>query len=174
MMVAYYFPSDNKTITGTLIWYYYVCKREVWLMAREITPDQDFPSLEIGRAIHEIFYANFKKEISIEGAKIDLIEKEDRVICEVKTSSRYLEAAKFQLAYYLYRLKEMGIRCSGLITIPKEKKRIKVILDERIERKLIETFDEIKKIVSSEKPPPQVRIPYCRKCAYKDFCWGET
>jgi len=174
MMIAYYFPNDNKMISGTLIWYYYVCKREVWLMAREITPDQDFPSLEIGRAIHEIFYANFKKEISIEGAKIDLIEKEDRVICEVKTSSRYLEAAKFQLAYYLYRLKEMGIRSSGIITIPKEKKRTKVILDDQIERKLIETFNEIKKIVSSDKPPPQIRIPYCRKCAYKDFCWGET
>ena len=36
-----------KKITGTLIWYYFVCKREVWFMAHEITPFQDDPFLEI-------------------------------------------------------------------------------------------------------------------------------
>jgi CRISPR-associated exonuclease Cas4 len=140
-------------------------------MGREITPDEDFPSLEIGRVIHEIFYTHSKKEISIEGAKIDLIEKEGKEVCEIKTSSKYLEAAKFQLAYYLYRLKEFGIHASGKIVIPKERKRINVFLDDQTEKKLMETFSEIKNILNSEKPPPPNRISYCKKCAYKDFCW---
>ncbi|MGC9069057.1 MAG: CRISPR-associated protein Cas4 [Thermoprotei archaeon] len=170
-MSDYYFSSDRKIVSGTLIWYYFICKREVWLMGREITPDEDFPSLEIGRVIHEIFYTHSKKEISIEGAKIDLIEKEGKEVCEIKTSSKYLEAAKFQLAYYLYRLKEFGIHASGKIVIPKERKRINVFLDDQTEKKLMETFSEIKNILNSEKPPPPNRISYCKKCAYKDFCW---
>ncbi|MCD6318594.1 Dna2/Cas4 domain-containing protein, partial [Candidatus Aerophobetes bacterium] len=27
-----------RRITGTLIWYYYICRREVWLMAHELHP----------------------------------------------------------------------------------------------------------------------------------------
>ena len=35
-------------ITGTLIWYYYVCPREVWLIARELNPFQEDNFLEVG------------------------------------------------------------------------------------------------------------------------------
>jgi len=38
-------------LTGTLIWYYYICPREVWLMARELVPDQEDPFIEIGRIL---------------------------------------------------------------------------------------------------------------------------
>lgn len=30
-------------VTGTLIWYYYICKREVWLMFHQIAPDGTIP-----------------------------------------------------------------------------------------------------------------------------------
>jgi len=30
-----------QEITGTLIWYYYICPREVWLMAHELNPNQE-------------------------------------------------------------------------------------------------------------------------------------
>jgi len=30
-----------KNITGTLIWYYYICERECWLMAHQINPHQE-------------------------------------------------------------------------------------------------------------------------------------
>ncbi len=33
------------SITGTLIWYYYICQREVWLMSRQINSLQDNPFL---------------------------------------------------------------------------------------------------------------------------------
>ncbi|RKX92245.1 MAG: CRISPR-associated protein Cas4, partial [Spirochaetes bacterium] len=42
-----------KNIIPTLIWYYYICPREVWLMAHEINPEQDNPLVEIGRTFHE-------------------------------------------------------------------------------------------------------------------------
>lgn len=48
-------------ITSTLIWYYFICKREVWLMGHEITPFQDDPFLEIGRILHSEVYKREKK-----------------------------------------------------------------------------------------------------------------
>ena len=39
-------------VTATLVWYYYICHREVWLMGHQITPDQDDSNLELGRFVH--------------------------------------------------------------------------------------------------------------------------
>jgi len=44
-----------SSIIPTLIWYYYICPREVWLMAHEINPEQDNPLMELGRIFHEYF-----------------------------------------------------------------------------------------------------------------------
>ncbi len=51
---------DGKHIIGTLVWYYFICKMEVWLMGHEITPDDDQENLKVGRAIHTIYYRNLK------------------------------------------------------------------------------------------------------------------
>jgi CRISPR-associated exonuclease Cas4 len=166
-----YILSSGKTITGTLIWYYFICKREVWLMAHEINPDEDHTALEIGRAVHEIYYGRSIREVSMEGIKIDILRKGERAICEIKSSSKFIEAARFQLLYYLYRLQELGNKISGWILIPEEKKRIRVILDKNSKSKLLKVLKEIKGVVDLEIPPPPIKNPYCRRCAYKEFCW---
>jgi CRISPR-associated exonuclease Cas4 len=166
-----YLLRSGKVISGTLVWYYFICKREVWLMGHEITPDEDFQSLEVGRAVHEIYYQRLSREISLEGIKLDLVERGRRKVCEVKASSKFLEAAKFQLLYYLYRLRELGIEASGDILIPRERKRITVSLNEESERKLLVALGEIRKIVEVENPPKPKKGPFCKGCAYRDFCW---
>jgi CRISPR-associated exonuclease Cas4 len=166
---SYILPS-GKAITGTLVWYCFICKREVWLMGHEITPDEDFPSLEIGRAIHEVFYDYMPKEIALEGMKIDLIGKR-KIVYEVKASSKFIEAARFQLLYYLYRLREYGVDASGQISVPKERKKIEVALDEAGEKRLLGALAEIRNILAADVPPAPVKTPYCRRCAYKEFCW---
>lgn len=167
-----YMLPTGRPITGTLVWYYFVCKREVWLMSRGITPDEEDQALEIGRAVHEIFYRDVLKEVSLEGMKIDIYKRRERVVCEVKTSSRYLQAARFQLLYYLYRLKEYGVNSTGQILIPMEKRKIPVRLDEESERTLLKVFEDIRAIAQLELPPQPSRTPYCRRCAYRDFCWA--
>lgn len=166
-----YIISHDRAISGTLVWYYFICKREVWLIGHEITADQDFPSLEIGRAVHEIFYKEFKKEIELNGIKLDFFKKKDKAICEVKTSSKFIESAKFQILYYLYRLKEHGIDAYGEILIPREKKIIKVFLNDKDREKLLYALNDIKRIVELEKPPEPVKIHFCNRCAYNGFCW---
>lgn len=167
-----YMLQCGKPITGTLVWYYFICKREVWLMSHEITPDEDSSVLDIGRAIHEIFYRKMLKEVSIEGVKVDLFKRAEQAVCEIKTSSKFVEAARFQLLYYLFRLKEYGVNPIGWILIPTEKRKIGVKLDGDAERTLLKVLDEIKKIAELEYPPPPVKTPYCRRCAYKEFCWA--
>lgn len=141
-------------------------------MSREITPDEDASTLDVGRAIHEIFYRRMIKEVSLEGIKIDLFKRAERAVCEIKASSKFVEAARFQLLYYLFRLKEYGVDAAGWILIPAEKRKIKVKLDAETEQVLLKVLKEIREIVELENPPPPMRVPYCRKCAYKEFCWA--
>jgi len=162
-----------RHITGTLIWYYYICRREVWLMAHELHPNQEDPFLEIGRLIHQESYSREKKEIELGNIKIDLLKRADGefVIGEIKKSSRFEGPAKMQLAYYLYQLKKHGISARGELLIPKEKKKVSVELTDEIVEKLKTAIAEIREIISKENPPLPKKIPFCRNCAYREFCW---
>ena len=100
--------TSGINISGTLIWYYYICKREVWLLAHGIEADQDHELLEMGRIISENTYRRDKKEINIGNIKVDLIRREhgQLIVGEVKKSSRYEKAATMQLLFYLKTLKK--------------------------------------------------------------------
>lgn len=161
-------------VTGTLVWYYYICKREVWLMAHQMTPDQDNENLRIGKIIGENSYSRDKKEINLGNAKLDLIKTEngDLVVGEVKKSSRFVESASKQLLFYLLQLKEMGISARGELLIPEEKKKIVVILDETSEGVIRSAIKDIEMIVAQELAPEPVKNKYCKNCAYNEFCWA--
>jgi len=143
-------------------------------MAHEINPEQDNPLVELGRIFHEYFYRREKKEVSLEGMKIDLLKKgeENYIICEVKKSSRFELSAKMQLAYSIYKLREKGIDVKGELLIPKERKRIEIELDEDLEREIRGAVTDIGRIMSSDKPPSARKTRYCRGCAYRYFCWA--
>ncbi len=166
--------DNNIKITGTLVWYYYICHREVWLMAHEINPETENPFLELGRLIQKESYPREKKEFKAPGMKIDLLQEQGKqlVVGEIKKSSRFVEAAKMQLVYYLWRLNQMGIEAKGELLIPRERKRIPVELTEELRRGLENALQEMQKILALQTPPPPVRIPFCRPCAYAEFCWG--
>ncbi|NLJ39176.1 MAG: CRISPR-associated protein Cas4 [Candidatus Atribacteria bacterium] len=156
-----------------MINYYSICHRSLWYLIHGLEAAQDHPFLEIGRFITQEAYARSKKEVVFENLKIDLVKKEnnDVVVAEIKKSSKAKKSAQLQLAYYLYRLKEIGITSRGELLYPEEKKREKVVLSKELENLLHITILEIEKISNLEKPPELRKIPYCRNCAYRDFCW---
>ena len=168
-----YLVGETAKITGTLIWYYYICPREVWLMAHELNPETDNPFLELGRLIHEESYSREKKEIAAPGMKIDVLrEREGQLIVgEVKKSSKSIKSATMQLAYYLQRLEQMGIKAKGELLVPKERKRIPVELTEELRRELEVAIEDVQKIIARETPPVPVHTRFCRNCAYHEFCW---
>jgi len=91
---------------------------------------------------------------------------------EIKKSSRFLKPATMQLAFYLYRLRKVGVDVKGELLIPKEKKRISVELTADIENELKDAFHQIKEIMIRNNPPEPVKNKYCKKCAYREFCWA--
>jgi len=162
------------SVTGTLVWYYYICPRETWLMAHQLFPDEDNENILIGRIIGANTYPRDKKEINFGNAKIDLIRTEngDLVVGEVKKSSRFVNSASKQLLFYLLQLKEIGIKARGELLIPEEKKKIDVILDEISEAEIRKAIKEIEIIVNQDLSPKPVKNKYCKNCAYSEFCWA--
>ena len=161
-------------VTGTLVWYYYICQREVWLMARKINPNQDDENIDLGRFIQEHTYKRDKKEISLGNIKLDIVrqEKGQLVIGEVKKSSRYEQSAKMQLAFYLNELKNAGIDAVGELMFPQEKKKVKVELTENLIAEIEKAKLAILEIAAAATPPPAKKINLCRSCAYAEFCWA--
>jgi len=169
-----FFNHAEFRITGTYVWYYCICKREVWLLSRGITADQSNENMDIGRFLHENVYSRDKKEIDFYGMRLDIIKKEKGqiVIGEIKKSSKYIESAKMQLLHYLNELNKQGIDAEGILLIPEEKKRYTVVLDEEGKIKLNKVLGEIRQIINSEIPPKPVKIHYCKNCAYSELCWS--
>lgn len=163
-----------EKITGTLIWYYFICHREVWLMAHEIHPFQEDPFLEIGRIIHKESYSREKKEIEAERMKFDIVKREgsEIVVAEIKKSSKFILPSTMQLAFYLLQLEKSGIKLDGEILIPKEKKKIKVTLTDELRSKIEKAISHIREIISAEVPPSPSRIPFCKNCAYNELCYA--
>ncbi len=161
-------------VTGTLIWYYYICKREVWLLAHQIEANQDDENMLIGKMIGENSYKRDKKEINLGNARLDLIRTEngDLVVGEVKKSTRFIESATKQLLFYLLQLKEMEINARGELMIPEEKKKIELLLNEENEAEIRAAIKDIESIVKQEIPPKAIKNKYCRNCAYAEFCWA--
>jgi len=161
-------------IFPTLIWYYYICPREVWFMARYIVPEQDNTNIALGRLVKEETYTREKKEIRVENVVIDIIKKENQeiVVGEVKKSSRYKESARMQLLYYLYVLKQKGLNLRGELLFPKEKEKFIVELRESDEKKLLEDIESIERLIQKENPPELIKTRYCAKCGYRELCFA--
>ena len=169
-----FFDVNEFKITGTFVWYYCICKREVWLLSRGITPDQKDENVDIGRFIHENAYSREKKEVDFCGMKFDIVKKEhdQLIIGEIKKSSKYMESARMQLLHYLNELEEQGIHAEGVLLVPDEKKRESIVLDKENKKKLDEVLEGIDEIVLFEVPPKPTKINYCRNCAYNELCWA--
>ncbi|SHD77699.1 CRISPR-associated protein Cas4 [[Clostridium] ultunense Esp] len=161
-------------VGGTLIWYYYICKREVWLMAHNIVSDQDDPNIDIGRFMHENSYKRKKKEISIGGIKVDVLDKKDGylMIGEIKKSSKFIESSKMQLAYYLLELKRNGLEGRGVLMFPQERKRETIELTDELIEELEGAEKDIMEICNRPYPPKPNKINMCKNCAYAEFCWS--
>jgi CRISPR-associated exonuclease Cas4 len=159
-------------ITGTQINYYYVCKRKLWLFSRKITMERESELVSMGRTIHEHSYIRKRKEISLEGIKIDFFEKNRGVIHEVKRSKAIEDAHIWQLKYYIYRLKKMGIEVSGKIDYPEIRRSEDVLLADKDGDHLEKIVNEIKNIIGQNKIPPlRENISICKKCSYYEICF---
>lgn len=158
-------------ITGTLVNYYFHCKRQCWLFYNKINLEDNSEDVRIGRVLHEI--KNEKAPDAINNIKVDKITNE--YIVEIKKSDADLVAAEEQLVFYLYTLKEKGIERKGkleCIEKNKQDKKIHIIeLNEQDIENKAKQYEEIIRFLDIQTPPQTVFDSKCKKCAYYDYCF---
>lgn len=162
----------KKQISGTMFYYYFVCKRKLWFFSNGIQLEEDNEDVILGKLIDENSYSKELKHILIDNTvNIDFI-KDWKILHEVKKQKSIEEAGVWQLKYYLYFLKIRGINIEkGILDYPKLKKREEVFLSKDDEKKIKEILSEIEKITVMEKPPELEKLKICKKCAYFEYCY---
>jgi CRISPR-associated exonuclease Cas4 len=162
------------TITGTIINYYFHCKRQCWLFSNRINLEDNSEDVRIGRVLHEIEHEKSKNtEISIDNVKLDKIT--DEYLVEIKKSDADIVAVEWQVLLYLKKLKDKGIEKKGKIEFIEKNKqdhKIQYIdLDEEKEQQLIKLENEIVNFIANPIPPNATLMPKCEKCAYYEYCF---
>lgn len=161
--------------TGTQIHYYHLCQRKLWLFSNGIHMEQNSVLVAEGKFIHETTYskrADKYRELDFGYVKIDHYDAKNKIIREVKKSPKLEFVHIAQLKYYLYVLFENGIEgVTGILEYPKQRKTKQVELTVA-DRTAIELWKkDIQHIIQKEHCPDVVRKPYCKNCAYFDYCF---
>lgn len=162
-------------ITGTIINYYFHCKRQCYLFANRVNLEDNSEDVRIGRVLHEI-RAKDNKDTEVKYENIVLDKVSSKYIEEYKKSDSDTEAAQMQLIFYLKQLQDKGITKEGkLIYYEKNKnkgKKTEIIkLDASNISKLNKCIEDIEQLVGQENVPDVEKDKKCKKCAYYDYCY---
>lgn len=96
-------------INGTIINYYFHCKRQCYLFANRLNMEDNSEDVRIGRVLHEIKAKDEKNtEIKFENMVLDKITQ--KYIEEFKKSDADVNAARMQLLFYLKNLEDKGVK----------------------------------------------------------------
>ncbi|MGI5912846.1 MAG: CRISPR-associated protein Cas4 [Syntrophomonadaceae bacterium] len=169
--------TSTINITGTMVAYYFICHRKVWLFSKGLNLENVSGNSDVikGKIIHEErFKREVNKEVGFDRAKIDFLKYGDQVyVHEVKKSKKFEEAHIWQLKYYIYILQNKGINCSaGIIHYPESMRKIDVEFTEEDRLLLMEALSNVQAIQQQPFPPKRAQKKMCKRCAYFDFCYA--
>lgn len=158
-------------ITGLMVQYYHVCKRELWFMSRGIDIDRGTANIRRGSYVDEHSYRDNRRSFSIDGRiSLDLLDDGD--VMEVKVSSALEEPPRMQLLYYLWYLDRIhGVEKSGVLAYPEERARESIELTDETALEVETTLRGVIDVVEADSPPELEKKPYCDSCLYQDICW---
>lgn len=164
-------------ISGTHIAYYHLCHRKLWFLGNGIRMENatDNAFVEEGKLIDEHSYARRPQKwraLDLGSLKIDHFDPTTRTVREVKKSPK-LEAAHIaQVKYYLFALRNQGLPgAKGLIEYPKQKRKTEVELTDDDVAKIHVWEADIERITTLEQCPELREKPYCKSCAFHEFCF---
>ena len=159
-------------ITGTIVNYYFHCKRQCWLFCNDLNMEDNSEDVRVGRILHEMQAQDKGSEVSIDNIKVDKLS--DKYITEIKKSDADIEAATYQLKYYMYVLKQKGIVVDGKLQVMEKNKGDKKIYivpnGDDIDEEINDICKQITELCTSDVPEP-VKKKGCKKCAYYEFCF---
>lgn len=158
-------------ITGLMVQYYAVCRRELWFMSRGVDIDRGSANIRRGTHVDETSYRDNRHSFLLDGRiAIDLLDSGD--VMEVKVSSKLEEPARLQLLYYLWYLDAIhDVHKEGILAYPTERKRERVELDDENRARIEDVIEGIIGVVTADTPPRLEKKPVCKACLYQDICW---
>jgi CRISPR-associated exonuclease Cas4 len=158
-------------ITGLMVQYYHVCRRELWFASRGIDIDRGTPNIVRGTHVDETSYDDRRRSYQInDRIALDMLDSGE--VMEVKVSSTLETPARMQLLYYLWYLDRiLDIQRDGVLAYPTERSRESVTLTKESREEVRSTVRGIIETVSAESPPELEKKPYCDSCLYQDLCW---
>ena len=158
-------------ITGLMVQYYHVCRRELWFASRGLDIDRSTANIRRGTHVDETSYRDRRRSFLVNGRiALDMLDSGE--VMEVKVSSTLETPARMQLLYYLWYLDRiLDIEREGVLAYPTERKRERVTLTEETVAAVEETIHGVIEIVERDSPPELEKKPYCDSCLYQDICW---
>lgn len=156
-------------LNGTLIQYFFHCKREFYLRYFGFKPE-DTELIRIGKLLHK---QKELLELELDNIKIDNIK--NKVIYEFKKRKSNEQGAYYQILYYMHILKNKNIPIKKGIIKFIENNRIKEVeLNDETEKDLMDIIEEMKSIIAAKESPQRLKLKkYCKGCSYFDYCWTE-
>lgn len=161
-------------ITGSMVNYYFHCKRQCYLAGNRLNMENNSEQVRIGQAIHKEKAQKAKKtEVAIDNIRLDKLTEE--YLTEIKKSDSDVEAARWQLIYYLYVLKQKGIIRKGKLEFVEKNKiehKIQIIeLTDELIDELQKHLQEIEQLILGGQVPATDCGKGCTKCAYYEYCY---
>lgn len=161
-------------VNGTLINYYFHCRRQCYLHGNRINLEDNSENVKIGKALHEEkLSGKDNSELAIDNIKLDKLTAE--YLTELKKSDADENAGKWQLYYYLYVLEQKGIYRKGRLQFVEknktEKRTVILELTDEIREELKKHIAAIENLIISGEVPPVIEKKHCGKCAYYEYCY---
>ncbi|SHH08540.1 CRISPR-associated exonuclease, Cas4 family [Thermosyntropha lipolytica DSM 11003] len=168
---------QELAITGTMVSYFFICHRKLWLFAKGINMENVSGNADVikGKILHEARFKHERnREITFDTVKIDFLRFNDQVyVHEIKKSKKFEEAHIWQLKYYIYYLQCQGVNCfSGVIHYPASMRKVNVEFDANDRIQLMQVLKGIQEILKKPILPPKKTKKFCSRCAYFDFCYA--
>ncbi|MHA1780452.1 MAG: CRISPR-associated protein Cas4 [Candidatus Thorarchaeota archaeon] len=164
--------TDGMRITGTMVNYYLVCERKLWLHAHHLGHEEASELVQLGKLLHERAFPREKKEILILGQiKVDhTTAGETLVVHELKKTESQHPAARAQLLFYMLALELLGIPSRGELHFRNTRQKQPVILDNESRQWITEVLRGVVSVLRASVPPSIPPHAPCRRCAYRDYC----
>jgi CRISPR-associated exonuclease Cas4 len=163
-------------ITATHINYFHLCHRKLWLFANGINMEHTSDAVAEGKLIGETTYPQRNDrytEIELDGIKIDFYDAQNKVVHEIKKSSKMEKAHEAQVKYYLWKLEQHGIEgATGILEYPKQRHTQVVLLTDDDRKAIPEWETKIVQFIENQQVPKIINKPICKNCSYYDFCYA--
>ncbi|MGL4623258.1 MAG: CRISPR-associated protein Cas4 [Culicoidibacterales bacterium] len=161
-------------VRGLDIYYYFICKRKLWLAAHDQQMEQDNQDVQLGKIIDSRTYRYERKHIQVdEHINIDFLQNW-KIIHEIKKSKKFEEASVWQIKYYIYYLAQRGVQIEeAFIDYPEFRERTEVEYTDVDTIEIEKVTREIESLKLQAHIPKFEKLSYCQKCAYFDYCGVE-